>query len=146
MTQLLTLNNIRQQIGRLWLTSEYTVNSDLMQKYAMAVGDNNSRWQGCNAVVPPAMLATLGFRGALSALLGLSATVLHGSSDFSLYLPVRIGDSVIVATKIASLRERKHPAGSQAFITLQQDYTNDRGEKVACCKQLVVVRLGAANG
>ena len=141
MTKPLTLEDLKQKVGQPWLKLEYLIESGMVSRFVAAIGDCNPRWQGKKAEAPPTLLATLGFECAISALLGLSAVVLHGSTDLELFSPVRVGDTITVTASIAALRERQ----SMAFITLQKDYTNQRGEKVAACKQLAIVRQGGAS-
>jgi len=142
----LTLDDLKQKVDQPWLRREYVIGSSVVRRYTEAVGDSNPRWQGENAEVPPAMLATLGFDGAVSALLELSDVVLHGSSNLEVYLPVRVGDIISVTTTISSVRERQLSIGKSVFITLRQDCSNQRDEKVASCRQLAVVRLGEDSG
>ena len=145
MTKPLTLEDLKQKVGQPWLKLEYLIESGMVSRFVAAIGDCNPRWQGKKAEAPPTLLATLGFECAISALLELSAVVLHGSTDLELFAPVRVGDTITVTASIAALRERQVPAGNMAFITLQKDYTNQRGEKVAACKQLAIVRQGGTS-
>jgi acyl dehydratase len=104
------------------------------------VGDGNPRWQGKQAEAPPTMLATLGFERAVSSLLGPGTVVLHGSTDLEVHAPVRVGDTISVTAIIAAVRERQMSTVNTAFVTLQKTYVNQRGEKVAGCKQLAIIR------
>jgi len=142
MNDILTIDDLKQKIGKPWLKLEYPVESGMVRKYADAVGDCNTRWQGAVAEMPPPMIATLGFECAISALLGLSSAVLHGSTDLEVFAPVKVGDTITVTAVIAAIRERQMSGTNMAFITLQKEYTNQRCEKVASCKQLAMVRQG----
>ena len=140
MTEPLTLEDLKEKVGQPWLKLEYPIESVMVRKYTEAVGDCNPRWKGKDARMPPSMIATLGFECAISALLGLSAAVLHGSTELEVFLPVNVGDTITVEASIAGLREREMSGVKMAFLTLQKEYTNQRGQKVASCKQLAIVR------
>jgi hypothetical protein len=142
MNEILTIGDLKQKIGQPWLRMEYPIEGGMVRKYAEAVGDCNPRWQGAGAEMPPPMIATLGFECAISALLGLSSAVLHGSTDLEVFAPVNVGDTITVTAIIAAIRERQMSGTNMAFITLQKEYVNQRGEKVASCKQLAMVRRG----
>jgi hypothetical protein len=141
----LTLDDLKQKVGKPWLSLKYDIERGMVARFTQAVGDVNPRWQGKEAQAPPALLATLGFETAISALLGLDAIVLHGSTDLELYGQVRVGDTINVDASISALRERQTAAGLVAFITLQKDYTNQDGAHVAMCRQLAIVRPGASS-
>jgi hypothetical protein len=142
MNEILTIGDLKQKIGQPWLRMEYPIEGGMVRKYAEAVGDCNPRWQSAGAEMPPPMIATLGFECAISALLGLSSAVLHGSTDLEVFAPVNVGDTITVTAIIAAIRERQMSGTNMAFITLQKEYVNQRGEKVASCKQLAMVRHG----
>jgi hypothetical protein len=143
MSETITLQDLKQKVGQPWIKLDYIIESGMVRKFAEAVGDCNPRWQGKKAEMPPTMLATLGFECAISALMGLDSAVLHGSTDLEVAAPVKVGDTITVTASIAALRERQMPSGNMTFITIQKDYTNQRGEKLASCKQLAIVRQGA---
>jgi hypothetical protein len=143
-TELFTLEDLKEKIGKAWLKLDYSIDGSMVRKYTEAVGDCNPRWQGRNAEVPPSLLATLGFECAISALLGLSAAVLHGSTELEALAPVRIGDIITVEASIAAIREREMSGVKMVFITLLKEYSNQRLEKVASCKQLAIVRQSGA--
>ncbi len=140
MTEPLTIEDLKAKVGKPWLRLEYPIESVMVRKYLEAIGDCNPHWLGKSAEMPPSMIATLGFECAISALLGLSSAVLHGSTELEVFLPVIVGDTITVEASIAALREREMAGNKMAFITLQKEYTNQRGEKVASCKQLAIVR------
>ena len=142
MGEQLTIDELKKKVGKPWLNLRYDIERGILVRFAQAIGDDNPRWQGDEAEAPPTLLATLGFETAISALLGLDAIVLHGSTDLELYRQVKVGDTIVVAATITALRERQTAAGVVAFITLQKDYTNQDGAHVATCKQLAIVRPG----
>lgn len=144
--QFLTLETLKRKIGKLWLRREYAIESDLICRYTKVVDDDNPRWQGVGAEVPPVMLPALSFGSVASTLRVLGTLILHGASDLEIYLPVRDGDDVTVTTAVASLRVRKLRSGISAFITFTQNYSNQRGEKIASCTQLTVLRLDGSDG
>lgn len=140
MNEILTIDDLKEKAGKPWLKLSYTIERDMVRKYLEAVGDCNPRWLREGTEVPPTLLATLGFECAISALLGLSSAVLHGSTDLEIASPVKVGDTITVTAMIAAIRERQMSGANVAFVTLQKDYTNQRGEQVANCKQLAIIR------
>jgi len=142
MTAPVTLEELKKKVGEPWLRWEGAIEGERVQQYVKATGDSNPRWQGPNAEVPPAFLATLGGGDALAVIMGLKAVILLGTSDLECFRPVRIDDTVTATTSMVSLRERESQAGSTAFITLRTDIANRRCDRVASNTQLILVRSG----
>jgi hypothetical protein len=144
MAEQLTLDDFKKMEGQPWLNVTYAIEPGMVQRFVEAVGDHSPRWRGQRPEAPPSLLLTLGFERAISALLGASGAVLHGSTELECYLPVRVGDTITVLAKIAAVRERQSEAGGMAFITLDKEYHNQRQELVAHVKQLAILRKGVA--
>ncbi len=145
MKQSLTIENIKQSIGQPLFRQELAVESGMLHRYAEAVGVGNLHGQGDTTEVSATMLAMFGLGDITSALHEPCAVILHGSSDFESYLPVRVGDVITIVAAVTSIRERQSETGNTVFLVLQMDYTNQRGEGVALCKQLIIVQFGVAN-
>lgn len=136
MTQQLTIEELKANIGQPWLTLEYQIERGAIQKFTEAVGDENPRYQGNKAEAPPAMLLTIGFERVISALLSLPEAVLHGSTELECFEPVVAGDIITVSARVSALRER----APITFVNLELEQHNQKGVLVARCKQLALLR------
>ena len=115
----------------------YDIEEGMVQRFVRAIDDPNPRWQ---AVAPPTLLLTIGLERIQQQLLDSlpSATILHGSTELECYQPVKPGDTLTVATTLASIRERQGQMGKTAFISFDTEYKNQRQELVARCRQMVI--------
>lgn len=136
MTQQLTVEDLKKNVGQPWLTLTYPIERGLVQRFVDAVGDENPRWQGKKPEAPPALLLTIGFERVISMLLSLPEAVLHGSTELECLEPVKVGDTITVTAKVAALRERP----PMTFINLELEQHNQKGVLVARCKQLALLR------
>jgi hypothetical protein len=139
MTEQLSIELLHQNIGQTWLTLSYPIERGMVQRFVEAVGDDNLRWQGKNPEAPPALLLTIGFERVVAMLLTLPEVVLHGSTEFECFKPVKVGDVITVIAKISSLRERP----PITFINLELELYNQQGLLAARCKQLALLRSKA---
>jgi len=136
MTQQLTVEDLKKNVGQPWLTLTYPIERGMVQRFVEAVGDENPRWQGKKPEVPPALLLTIGFERVISMLLSLPEAVLHGSTELECFQPVKVGDTITVTAKVTTLRERP----PMTFINLELEQHNQKGVLVARCKQLALLR------
>jgi len=136
MTQALTIDELKNKVGQPWLTLAYAVEKGMVQRIVEAVGDENPRWQGTKAEAPPALLLTIGFERVISMLLSLPESVLHGSTELECFKPAKVGDIITVSAKVASVRERL----PMTFVNLELEQHNQKGELIARCKQLAILR------
>ena len=106
-------------------------------RFTRAIGDDNPRWR---TEAPPTLALTLGFDRMLDILnTGEPVTILHGSSELESYQPIKIGDTLSLATRVASVRQRPGKMGNMAFISFEMSLSNQGGEPVATCRQLAIV-------
>ena len=110
------------------------VEKGMIHRFAQAVGESEPSWQ---SVAPPAFIITIGFE-QLYRLLSGGGTLIHGSTDLECYLPVRAGDTITAVPKVTGIRERPGKMGKTAFITIETNYTNQRQQAVAKCRQMVI--------
>jgi len=66
------------------------------------------------------------------------STALMGSTEMEFLRPVLAGDRVTVVFKLSRLLERQGSMGPMAFMTIDSDYTNQRQEPVARCRQMII--------
>ena len=136
MTQQLTIEELKKNVGQSWLTLTYLIELGMVHRFVEAVGDENPRWQGKKAEAPPALLLTIGFERVISMLLSLPEAVLHGSTELECFEPVKVGDTITVTAKVSALRERP----PMTFVNLELEQHNQKGVLVARCKQLAILR------
>lgn len=125
-------------VGQEYPPRTYQIESSLVQRLVCAIDDANPRWQ--QGEVPPTLLLTAGLEQVQQALpVSLTTTVLHGSTDLQLSLPLHAGDVITVMTKIASLRERQGQMGKTSFVTFELTYLNQQQALVARCRQMLII-------
>lgn len=67
--------------------------------------------------------------------------VLHGEEEYEYYQPVYPGDVIAGTPKIVSMEEKTSKSGSKMdMITVEILYMNQRGEKVAKARSLLIER------
>lgn len=144
----------RDFVGRSTRSEEpFEVTRGDIRRFALAIEDENPVYLDPKAaaeaghpdvIAPPTFLITLGTSGAGSFFadpaLGLRFEMLvHGEQRFDLHRPVRAGDLLDSATRIADIRE----AGRNELMTLVTDVTS-QGEPVATVTNTIVSRGTAA--
>ena len=67
--------------------------------------------------------------------------VLHGEEEYEYYQPIYPGDVITGTPKVTKMEEKTSKSGSKMdMITMEVLYTNQRGEKVAKTRSLLVER------
>jgi len=133
MMQHITIEYLRQKVGQTWLAFDYTIERELLLRFAEVLGDCSSRWQ---TEVPPSLLCTIGLSQVSECLTSLPQAVLHGSTEIECFSQVSVGDSLKVVIEVDAVRERP----PFTFIKLKIAQHNQNGVPVACCKQLIALR------
>ena|SRR5579864_718855 len=65
--------------------------------------------------------------------------VLHGEQEFEHLKPIRVGDTLTGVTKVSSVYEKEGGRGGKmTFLTMETEYTNQKGEKVAIARSTVI--------
>lgn len=144
----------RDFVGRSTRSEEpFEVTRGDIRRFALAIEDENPAYLDPKAaaelgqpdvIAPPTFLITLGTSGAGTFLhdpdLGLRfEMVVHGEQRFDLHRPVRAGDLLDSATRIADIRD----AGRNELMTLVTEVTCE-GEPVATVTNTIVSRGTAA--
>jgi hypothetical protein len=69
--------------------------------------------------------------------LGLDfARVVHGDEEYVWHRPPAVGETLVVAARIAAIRER----GGHGFLTIEMDLTSTAGEPVATARATMIER------
>ena len=92
--------------------------------------DPNPRWRD---MAPPTFVVTIGF-DQIVTLLSSFGTLLHGSTELECYHPVRPGDTIATTVTVTNVRAVQ----DKAFITIETEYRNQKRQRVARCRQLVI--------
>jgi acyl dehydratase len=67
--------------------------------------------------------------------------VLHGEEEYEYYQPIYPGDVITGTPKVTKMEEKTSKSGSKMdMVTIEAVYTNQRGEKVAKARSLLVER------
>ena len=115
----------------------FDIEKCLIRKFAEAVGDESARWQ---SEAPPSLIPALGFDKVYELLASSEkVAVLHGATEAEFHRPVKLGDTVTMRAKIASVRERRTTTGVMVFVNFDITYTNQWSEPVASCRQTALV-------
>jgi len=64
--------------------------------------------------------------------------ILHGEQSFTYHRPVHAGDAVSVTPRVSDIYDKKN--GALEFIVMDTDVVNQRGERVAESRGVLVVR------
>jgi acyl dehydratase len=129
---------LKNKLGVEWEPRSYPIESEMVRRFARAIGDPNPRWQ--EGTVPPTFVLAIGLEQFVDDLMSLAAfgTVLMGGTELEFYHPLRLGDVITVVFKISSLRQRQGEMGRMVFMTFDSTYKNQGQELVARCRQMVI--------
>jgi len=122
----------KDKIGVAWSLGVFEIEKGMIRRFARAIDDSNPHWE---TMAPPTFIVTLGGEEFGKQMMTMFHDgLLHGSTELECYQPVRLGDSITVNAKIASIRERSQ----MAFVTFELTYTNQKQELVARCQQTMI--------
>jgi acyl dehydratase len=142
-------------LGRSFGPYTYTVERERISKLATAIGETDPRYHdlaaaraaGLPDLPAPPTLATCYGLWANPALLGELAAIgaplprlLHGEQSYAYYAPVFAGDSLISATMIVGLEQKRGQSGPFERLTLETTLRNQHGELALIDRLVVVVR------
>ncbi len=115
------------------------IEKGLIKRFAAAVGDENPLWQD-GEIAPPNLILTMGFGGLLKKYIeDPDITVLHGSTELECHQTVRAGDVISAVSSVKNVRQRQAEDGAMLFVTFDIAYSNQKEEKVADCRQMVII-------
>ena len=141
-----------QWIGHQLPTSVFTIERSRLRFFAKAIGETNPVYLDEAAArdaghpdlpAPPTFLFSAEMDSDLKMqwlrVAGVSLErVLHGEQSFTYHRLVHAGDTVSITTRIADLYAKKN--GALEFIVMDTDAVNQRGERVAESRGVIVVR------
>ncbi len=126
-------SEFRDKVGVEWELGVHVIEKGMIRRFAQAIDDPNPRWE---ISAPPTFIVTVGSEQWGQQLITpmFPGGLLHGSTELECHQPIRPGDVITVTGKIANIRERSQ----MAFVTFDITYTNQRGELVARCQQILI--------
>ena len=142
----------RKWIGHQLDATEFTIERGRLRFFAKAIGDTNPVSSDLSAArdagyadlpAPPTFLFSAeldsGVTFSMLTTLGVDiAKILHGEQCFRYFRDVVAGDTVTVRSHIADIYDKK--GGALQFVVKQSEVVNQRAEKVAEMRSVIVVR------
>jgi acyl dehydratase len=129
-----------------------------VREFARAIKDPNPIYfdpelakKECGGVpIPVTFLQTSAFWQTAESMPSLSMfdmrRILHGEQEFEFFKPILVGDTLTGVARIADLYEKEGGRGGKmTFLVAETTYTNQKGEKVAVSR-FVLVETGQAVG
>jgi hypothetical protein len=133
-----TIEELEARVGIIGQPLLYEIEKSFIRRFAVAVGDDNPLWQ--KGYAPPNLILTLGFSGMFKKYIeDPDITVLHGGTDLECHRPVKAGDVISAVSSVKNVRQRQGEAGPMLFVTFDISYSNQRKERVADCRQMVII-------
>ncbi len=142
-------------IGKSLSPVRYTVERGKIREFVLAIGETNPVYTDAAAaqaagyadVIAPPTLPTVfdtwggfDFPGLCSALGINPLRLLHGEQEYEYRAPVHPGDVITGVPKLVDVAHRQGSSGPLTLITLETQYTNQRGEVVVVGRSTLVER------
>jgi len=150
-------DSLKQYIGKVDPPHLREVEKGAIRRYADAVGDDNPLYydeeyakqsrHGC-IIAPPGFFgwakktisSSEGLVGLIGAMIEAGyAGILDGGMAYDFYLPVRVGDTLVVSPKVADIA-LKEGKTKMMIIRFEASYTNQNGDLVAKSYQTLIGR------
>jgi acyl dehydratase len=150
-------DSLKQYIGKVDPPHLREVEKGAIRRYADAVGDDNPLYNdeeharksryGC-IIAPPGFFgwakktisSSEGLVGLIGAMIEAGyAGILDGGMAYDFYLPVRVGDTLVVSPKVADIA-LKEGKTKMMILRFEASYTNQNGDLVAKSYQTLIGR------
>jgi acyl dehydratase len=150
-------DSLKQYIGKVDPPHLREVEKGAIRRYADAVGDDNPLYNdeeharksryGC-IIAPPGFFgwakktisSSEGLVGLIGAMIEAGyAGILDGGMAYDFYLPVRVGDTLVVSPKVADIT-LKEGKTKMMILRFEASYTNQNGDLVAKSYQTLIGR------
>ncbi|HOJ84547.1 MAG TPA: MaoC family dehydratase N-terminal domain-containing protein [Deltaproteobacteria bacterium] len=143
------------KVGREYAPVTWEVERGKIRELAKAIGDMNPIYHDRDAAVregyketpvPPTFLTvpmmwSTSMPGVINDLGINFMMVLHGEEEYEYYGEIYPGDVITAVPRVASIEEKTSKSGRKMdMVTIELVYTNQRGEKVARARTLLVER------
>ena len=143
------------KVGKEYAPIVWEVERGKIRELAKAVGDPNPIFQDREAAIKegykdtpaPATFLTVPMMWSTSMPFVITdlainfMMVLHGEEEYEYYREIYPGDVITATPKIAAIEEKTSKSGRKMdMVTVELLYTNQKGEKVARARSLLVER------
>jgi acyl dehydratase len=143
------------KVGREYAPVTWEVERGKIRELAKAIGDPNPIYQDREAArkegyrdtpAPPTyltvpMMWSSSMPFVITDLAINFMMVLHGEEEYEYYQEIYPGDLITATPKVTAIEEKTSKSGRKMdMVTVEMLYTNQRGEKVAKARSLLVER------
>ena len=122
-----------------------------IRRHAEAIGDPNPLWRDeayaretrhHGIVAPPLFLIDVGLVNLVDRLVDMAPDKanINGGTELDFYRPMKVGDTITTVAKLADVKEKVGKSGSMIFLTVEVNYTNQKGELVVRCRNTFIRR------
>lgn len=120
--------------GKVYPAVGFTVSSGQVDRFSAVVGNDGS-------FVPPIFVTAAEVAAMAQVIadpdLGLDfARVVHGEQEYEWRRPIAVGDELVAAPRIASIRSK----GGHEFLTIETEMRDASGEPVVLARNVLIVR------
>lgn len=149
-------------VGRELGTVRFPVERSKLAELARSFGSTDPLWRDNDAAVeagfeqmpvPPTVTVLADLwreHGALDGAIRLGldiARLLHGEASWAMLQPIRCGDEITARSSVLDVSERAGKrGGSMTLITIETEFANQHGDKVATRRDVVIETEGPSNG
>ncbi|MEA2101398.1 MAG: MaoC family dehydratase N-terminal domain-containing protein [Thermodesulfobacteriota bacterium] len=145
----------KSKIGKVFPEMHWEVERGKIRELVKAIGDDNpvyldadeAKKQGYKDVPAPPTFLTVPVMWSGSMLDAITdldinfAMVLHGEEEYEYYAEIYPGDCLSGSPKVANIEEKTSKSGRKMdIVTIEIAYTNQRDERVARQKMVIVER------
>jgi len=146
---------VQDLVGYEFKPYSFAVERGKIREHAMAIGDTNpiyydeeaARKEGFEGIpVTLTFLQVIDMWGGYSfqekcEMLNLNPVkILHGEQGYQFLKPIYAGDVLTVAGKVTDVQVKTGSSGGMNLITIENKYTNQRGELVAVSRGVTIER------
>lgn len=140
----------KNDIGKVGKPITMHIEAGKIREFAKAIKDANPLYADENAakaeiggvMPPPTFLMTLDHwdDGSSRPRINIDLPrLLHGEQEFEYLKPIRAGDVLSAVTKVTNVFEKSGGrGGTMTFTTLDTEFTNQKGEKVAIARSTLI--------
>ena len=121
-----------------------------VREFARAIKDPNPVYfepevakKECGGIpIPPTFLVNASFWQGAESMLDLkidTRRILHGEQEFEFFKPILVGDILTGVARVADVYEKAGGRGGKmTFVAVETEYKNQKGEKVALARSVVI--------
>ncbi|MBN6885588.1 acyl dehydratase [Cytobacillus horneckiae] len=150
------MSNVKDLIGLELEPYSMAVEKGKIKELALALGDDNpiyydleaAKKEGYDGIpIPPTFLQVIDLWGGLGSAEKVEklkfnlVRVLHGQQAYEYLGDIVAGDVLSVTSKVVAAETKSGSTGVMEFVSLENQYQNQRGELVAITRSTLVHRL-----